>query len=50
MSPDQEKLIAELVKKGLAGDMDPINDIEDRVLRSKAKSALAKAKRAKKLI
>jgi NADH-quinone oxidoreductase subunit C len=48
MSPDQEKLIAELVKKGLAGDMDPINDIEDRVLRSKAKSALAKAKRATK--
>ena len=41
MSPDQEKLIAELVEKGLSGDMDPINAIEDRVLRSKAKSALA---------
>ena len=48
MSPDQEKLIAELVEKGLSGDMDPINAIEDRVLRSKAKSALAKAKRASK--
>lgn len=48
MSSDQEKLIAELVEKGLSGDMDPINAIEDRVLRSKAKSALAKAKRASK--
>ena len=48
MSADQEKLIAELVEKGLAGDMDPINSIEDRVLRSKAKAALAKAKRAAK--
>ena len=48
MSADQEKLIAELVEKGLAGEMDPINAIEDRVLRSKAKSALAKAKRTAK--
>ncbi len=48
MSADQEKLITELVEKGLAGDMDPINAIEDRVLRSKAKAALAKAKRAAK--
>ena len=49
MSVDQEKLIAELVEKGLSGDMDSINAIEDRVLRSKAKSALAKAKRAAKV-
>lgn len=48
MSVDQEKLIAELVEKGLAGDMDDINAIEDRVLRGKVKSALAKAKRAAK--
>jgi NADH-quinone oxidoreductase subunit C len=48
MSIDQEKLIAELVEKGLAGDMDEINAIEDRVLRGKVKSALAKAKRAAK--
>ena len=48
MSVDQEKLIAELVEKGLAGDMDEINAIEDRVLRGKVKSALAKAKRAAK--
>lgn len=48
MSVDQEKLIAELVEKGLAGDMDEINAIEDRVLRGKVKSALAKAMRAAK--
>ena len=48
MSTDQDKLIAELVEKGLTGDMEPINSIEDRVLRSKAKAALAKAKRAAK--
>ena len=48
MSADQEKLIAELVEKGLAGNMDEINAIEDRVLRGKVKSALAKAKRAAK--
>ena len=46
MSEDQDKLIAELVEKGLAGDMEPINEIEDRVLRSKAKAALVKAKRS----
>ncbi|MBT5114976.1 MAG: hypothetical protein HOM27_02775, partial [Candidatus Marinimicrobia bacterium] len=48
MSSEQEKLIAELIEKGLAGDMDSINAIEDRVLRSKVKSGLAKAKRAAK--
>ena len=48
MSTDQDKLIAELVEKGLTGDMEPINSIEDRVLRSKAKAALVKAKRAAK--
>ena len=46
MNEDQDKLIAELVEKGLAGDMEPINEIEDRVLRSKAKAALVKAKRS----
>ena len=49
MSAEQEKIITDLVEKGLAGDMDPINAIEDRVLRSKAKAALAKAKRAAKI-
>ena len=45
MSTDQDKLIAELVEKGLTGDMEPINSIEDRVLRAKVKSALIKARR-----
>jgi len=48
VSEDQDKLIAELVEKGLAGDMEPINEIEDRVLRSKVKAALVKAKRLAK--
>lgn len=48
MSEDQEKLIAELVAKGLAGDMESINAVDDRILRGKVKSALVKAKRAGK--
>jgi len=39
-------LIDDVVAKALAGDMDPINNIEDRVTRSKAKAALVKAKRS----
>jgi len=46
MNENQEKLIAELVEKGLAGDMETINKIEDRVLRAKVKAALVKAKRS----
>ncbi len=45
MSDEQKKLIDEAVTKALAGDMDAINNIEDRVTRSKAKAALVKAKR-----
>ena len=48
MSEDQEKFIARLVEKGLTGDMEPINEIQDRVLRSKVKAALVKAKRVAK--
>ena len=48
MNQDLAKIIAEYVEKGIAGDMDEINAIEDRVLRGKVKSALAKAKRAAK--
>ena len=48
MNQDLDKIIAEYVEKGLAGDMDEINAIEDRVLRGKVKSALAKVKRAAK--
>lgn len=47
MSEDKEKIISEAVEKALQGDMDAINNIEDRVTRSKAKAALVKAKRAK---
>lgn len=47
MSEDKQALIDDAVDKALAGDMDPINNIEDRVTRSKAKAALVKAKREK---
>jgi len=45
MTDNQEQLIKEAVKKALQGDMDAVNNIEDRVTRSKAKAALVKAKR-----
>ena len=45
MTDNLEKLIKEAVDKALEGDMDAINNIEDRVTRSKAKAALVKAKR-----
>lgn len=48
MSEDQDKFIADVVEKALQGDMDAINNIEDRVTRSKAKAALVKAKREAK--
>ena len=47
MNEDKEKIISEAVEKALQGEMDAINNIEDRVTRSKAKAALVKAKRAK---
>ena len=45
MSVEKQILIDDVVAKALAGDMDPINNIEDRITRSKAKAALVKAKR-----
>ena len=45
MTDNLEQLIKEAVEKALKGDMDVINNIEDRVTRSKAKAALVKAKR-----
>ena len=45
MTNNLEQLIKEAVEKALEGDMDVINNIEDRVTRSKAKAALVKAKR-----
>ena len=40
MTQDKEKLIAELVNKGLDGDMDSVNACEDRIIRGKAKACL----------
>ena len=48
MSEDKEKMISEAVEKALQGDIDAINNIEDRITRSKAKAALVKAKRTRK--
>ena len=45
LSDDSQTLIAKFVLKGLDGDMDSINANEDRVTRSKVKSALVKAKK-----
>ena len=45
MTDNQEQLIQQAVEKALQGDMDAVNNIEDRVTRSKAKAALVKAKR-----
>jgi NADH-quinone oxidoreductase subunit C len=48
LSEDKEKMISDAVEKALQGDMDAINNIEDRITRSKAKAALVKAKRTRK--
>ena len=42
MSADKEKLIAELVNKGLDGDMDTVNACEDKMMRAKAKAMIVK--------
>lgn len=44
---DEDTLILEAVTQALEGNMDVINNISDRVLRARAKSAYIKAKRAK---
>jgi len=44
----EEQLIERLVQKGLDGDMDEINALDNRVLRGKIKAAVVKAKRAAK--
>lgn len=46
MSEDKDKIVSDAVEKALQGDMDAINNIEDRITRSKAKAALVRAKRA----
>ena len=42
MTDNKEKLIAELVNKGLDGDMDAVNACEDRMIRAKAKAMIVK--------
>ena len=44
----EEQLIDRLIAKGLDGDMDEINALDNRALRGKIKSAIVKAKRAAK--
>jgi len=41
-----DDLIAYVVNKAIAGDMDPINSIQDKALRGKAKSVMVRAKRS----
>ena len=43
----EEELMDRLVAKGLAGDMEEINALDNKVLRGKIKAAIIKAKRAK---
>jgi len=45
MTQDKEKLIAELVNKGLDGDMDSVNNHEDKIIRAKAKAMIMKVKK-----
>ena len=45
MTQDKEKLIVELVNKGLDGDMDSVNACENRIIRGKAKAMIAKVKK-----
>ena len=44
----EDQMIERLIAKGLDGDMDEINGLENRVMRGKIKSAIVKAKRAAK--
>ena len=42
MTDNKEKLVAELVNKGLDGDMDAVNACEDKMIRAKAKAMIVK--------
>ena len=44
----EEQMMERLIAKGLEGDMEEINALDNRVLRGKIKSAIVKAKRAAK--
>ena len=47
-SESDEQKIERLTAKGLEGDMDEINALDDKVIRGKIKAAIVKAKRASK--
>ena len=40
MTLDKDKIIAELVNKGLDGDMDAVNAHDDKMIRAKAKAMI----------
>ena len=45
MTPDNEKIIAELVNRGLDGDMDAVNSHDDKMVRAKVKAMIMKVKK-----
>ena len=47
-SETDEQKIERLIAKGLEGDMDEINTLDNKVMRGKIKAAIVKAKRASK--
>ena len=47
-SESDEEKIKRLTAKGLEGDMDEINALDNKVVRGKIKAAIIKAKRASK--
>ena len=44
----EESLMERLIAKGIEGDMDEINNLDNKVLRGKIKAAIVKEKRSKK--
>ena len=47
-SESEESLMKRLIAKGIDGDMDEINNLDNKVLRGKIKAAIVKEKRVKK--
>ena len=45
MTDSKENLIAHLVNQGLDGDMDAVNNCQDRMIRAKAKAMILKVKK-----
>ena len=47
MTTDQDKIINELINKGLDGEMDSVNQHPDRLVRAKAKAMIIKIQKGK---